>query len=748
MKKILSIILVTLIFMSILMPLTVVAANGPFQTDWENATEDSVMALISFADHKTGEISFLYPQRLDEEQSFVNSKNIKYDEKTNTLTLNNFKTEEIMVLTAMGDDFKINVTGYNEIGCIISTAMTWGGSITITGSGVLVINKNSNFPEAVSIDAAETEKAFFKVEKNVAIQINGHSENGEKYPAVSVYGVTEPNKDRVVKFAGKIVKGEASKTEQYVVNTYEQEKVQKVTIYDGDGTFLQKGGKYYIAEKTTAEGLYDIAEIVYDDTLKSYIILPVEQANKGVTFYGYTWKNPAEFTASVLERSQYVNMNVCIDERDKKCVFVDYSDKMTPGKNVRVYDVLNHPKYGNLAIFYSYKTTYKELKITGTKTMYDHINYSEIILSDNVVSTVPQKVGLLKAENAYGGVKITWKPVENATDYIVYRKAEGAKKWTSVGSTAATSYLDKTAQNQVKYTYTVRARNALGLGGFDKNGVSTKYIAAPTVKNANTSSGIQVSWTTVQGATGYTVYRSQYINGKWSTWQNMGTAKSTKTSWIDKRAGLGCKYRYTVRALSNGVRSGYRATTGIVYLKTPNVKIANASTGVRMVWSNILGAKQYTIYRSEYNQTTKKWESWKNLGTVSARTGITDTTVQSGKYYRYAVRAVSDNSRSSYKTSNSVFYLAQPEVKAENSSNGIKVSWSEASGASGYTVYRSEFVNGKWSSWKNMGTAPATKFSWVDRRSVKGVQYRYTVRAVYGSSRSTYAPTEGITRTK
>ena len=45
-----------------------------------------------------------------------------------------------------------------------------------------------------------------------------------------------------------------------------------------------------------------------------------------------------------------------------------------------------------------------------------------------------------------------------------------------------------------------------------------------------------------------------------------------------------------------------------------------------------------------------------------------------------------------------------------------------------------------------MGTAKASKKSWIDKSAKKGVTYKYTVRAVNGSVKSTYKASSNVKR--
>ena len=104
-----------------------------------------------------------------------------------------------------------------------------------------------------------------------------------------------------------------------------------------------------------------------------------------------------------------------------------------------------------------------------------------------------------------------------------------------------------------------------------------------------------------------------------------------------------------------------------------------------------------------------------------------DKNVTSGTYYRYTVRAVNGSVLSNYKASSNIKFLSQPTVKFANASTGIKVSWSKVGGVTGYTVYRSQLTDGKWSSWKNMGTTKSNVISWVDKSTVSGVDRKSVV---------------------
>ena len=352
--------------------------------------------------------------------------------------------------------------------------------------------------------------------------------------------------------------------------------------------------------------------------------------------------------------------------------------------------------------------------------------------------------------NASNGVNVKWTKVSSADKYIIYRSTlqnDAWSAWETIGTSNSTkvTYIDSTVQKGVTYKYAVSAVIDGVETGY-KASASIQFVpvitslATPTVTQKNTAKGIQVNWNKIDGAESYVVYRSVYSGGKWSKWASIKKGV-TGTSYVDGTVKLGTSYKYTVRAVNGSVMSGYQNTKdGLKYNVTPTVKVALASNGIKVSWSTAANATGYTVYSSTYNTKTKKWSGWTNRGTTKANaTSWVDKKAKSGTKYRYTVKAMNDKVGSTYnKDGAATLYLAQPTVKIANASTGVKVSWSKVTGATGYTVYRSEYKNGAWTKWASRGTAKANKTSWTDTKVASGVQYKYTVRAINGSVKSTY----------
>ena len=353
---------------------------------------------------------------------------------------------------------------------------------------------------------------------------------------------------------------------------------------------------------------------------------------------------------------------------------------------------------------------------------------------------------VVKIENAGNGIKVTWSQDEDATGYTVYRSTYNAKtkkwsKWVNRGTADATksSWVDKKVEHGVTYKFTVRAINDKYKSAYKETG-ALLYVVAPKVTCSITSTGILVNWNKIDNADSYDVYRSVLVDGAWVKWAKIGTTKAEKNTFLDDKVESGVNYKYTVRAVDGKVKSGYVSSASIIYLSQPVLKISNSANGVTGNWGKIEGATGYTIYRSEYNPSIKKWTKWLNLGTTKATAkSFTDKTVKSGYKYKYTIRAINGELKSTYVDSNQLIFLAQPTLKIANTAAGIQGKWDKVDGATGYILYRSELKeDGSWTKWITLGTAKATAKSFTDKTVKSGVTYKYTIRAKNGNYKSSY----------
>ena len=187
---------------------------------------------------------------------------------------------------------------------------------------------------------------------------------------------------------------------------------------------------------------------------------------------------------------------------------------------------------------------------------------------------------------------------------------------------------------------------------------------------------------------------------------------------------------YKVTITMKGNYSGTKTLTFNIKLATPTVKVSNAVNGVKITWNKVAGAKNYKVYKSVYSGG--KWSSWEAIKTGYTGTSYTDTTVKSADNVRYTVRAFNGSNSSTFKSSNSIKFLATPTVTATNAAKGVSITWNKITGAKSYIVYKSIYTNGGWSSWSRVAT-DVTGTSYTDTTVKSGHNVRYAVKAINGN---------------
>ena len=270
------------------------------------------------------------------------------------------------------------------------------------------------------------------------------------------------------------------------------------------------------------------------------------------------------------------------------------------------------------------------------------------------------------------GIQVTWNAIDGSPQYMVYYKENGGS-WQKIGTTTATSYTRKAAnlKDGATYQFAVRccANDKKTLLSPYKASDELKYaaaqLAAPTVKLANASDGIQVTWNAIDGSPRYMVYYK--VNG--GSWQKIGTTAAT--SYTRKASALkdGATYQFAVRCCANDKKtllSPYKASDELKYaaaqLAAPTVKIANASDGIQVTWNAIDGSPRYMVYYKVNGG------GWQKIGTTTATSYTRKASaLKDGATYQFAVRCCANDKKtllSAYKASNELVYAAKPSATA------------------------------------------------------------------------------------
>ena len=346
-------------------------------------------------------------------------------------------------------------------------------------------------------------------------------------------------------------------------------------------------------------------------------------------------------------------------------------------------------------------------------------------------------VSNLKADANGSTVQLSWTGgVTGAEGYVIYRRTEGGS-YAEIGRTSGNTYSD-TISAGIKYYYAVAVYS--GSRTEDKcPEVGVMYLAEPAVTGAsNITSGVQVKWSQVTGATGYIVYHK----GAGKGWARIADIKDGSTvNYTDTTAASGTTYTYTVRAYNKDTMSDWNSTKSLMRISdTTLTGASNITSGVQVKWSKVTGATGYIVYRKGAGKGWGRIADIKSGSTVS----YTDTTAASGTTYTYTVRAYNGSTMGDWHSAKSVKRLSDPKLtSASKVSGGINVRWTGVTGATGYIVYRKS-GSGSWGRIADIKSGSTV--SYTDRTAKAGTTYTYTVRAYSGSTMGDWSSVKVITR--
>lgn len=173
----------------------------------------------------------------------------------------------------------------------------------------------------------------------------------------------------------------------------------------------------------------------------------------------------------------------------------------------------------------------------------------------------PEVTGSSTAVNGYP--KLTWNAVEGAVSYKVYRSTEQNGTYKLMFTTEKCEYTNTSAVAGTKYYYKVKAvpANAEGTSAYSNRVLRTCDYAKPVVTAGLSAAGKpELRWNTVEGATGYKVYRSTTKDGEFKLIKTVTAGKFTNTSAVK-----GTTYYYKVRAIGDNAEaaSAYSAVKTI-----------------------------------------------------------------------------------------------------------------------------------------------------------------------------------------
>ncbi|MBT9756350.1 hypothetical protein GPK55_13475 [Coprococcus eutactus] len=312
-------------------------------------------------------------------------------------------------------------------------------------------------------------------------------------------------------------------------------------------------------------------------------------------------------------------------------------------------------------------------------------------------------------------------------------KTEGTKKYTctncgttkteTIAKLVCTSHVWDGGVVTKKPTYSsagTKEYTCVNCGTTKTSSIAMLKLSKVTVKTAVSSTGIKISWTSEKNASGYYIYRKSG-KGQYALLKKVTGANTL--AFNDTKVTSGVIYTYKVQAYK-GTVIGAGTETSRCFVGTAKAKTANESTGIKLSWNKVGGARSYKIYK---RIGTGKYTCIKTASSTTFT--YLDKAVKAGTIYTYAVKPYIGRTAGTYVASKYV-RLRPVTAKVSAARNGVTVRWTKTAGATSYRVYR-KTAGGKYALVKKIGGANALR--WTDTNTAKGKTYYYYVRAFKGN---------------
>lgn len=279
-------------------------------------------------------------------------------------------------------------------------------------------------------------------------------------------------------------------------------------------------------------------------------------------------------------------------------------------------------------------------------------------------------------------------------------------------------------------------------------GFAVSAVGKATIKaTAIAETAITVSWSKVNGADGYRLYKYNFASKKWEALRT-----TTATSYTDKNLKKGSINAYGVKAIE--VVDGkyvYGDASNIIQIPTCPGATSNlratqiTANSVTLSWNKAEGAQGYALY--SYNTSKKAYD----LIAAPSATSYKVTGLKASTSYRFAVRAYARKDCISYgqvanfltiKTAEGLGRVQNLRLDAYNAT-AYRIKWDAVASADGYQVALYDTSAKKWVS---LGTTTNTQAVLTAKNPLDN--YLYKVRAykktadgyIFGElSKETYA---------
>jgi uncharacterized protein YccT (UPF0319 family) len=315
----------------------------------------------------------------------------------------------------------------------------------------------------------------------------------------------------------------------------------------------------------------------------------------------------------------------------------------------------------------TYEFTVRSLNADGTSS--DATPFTFLTLPKK-----PVELGATKIELNTLSLDLSKTQVVGADQYIIERNGE---EITRV-KTSYKSYMDQELAAGTKYTYTVKAVNASGVGEATSFDVMTKTepVTAGSIKVEPATNAVTVTWDGMPGSTSFEI-RNTVTGDVYSTSGTSATLPNLQD---------GTKYTFEVTIINgSGVASAPVSFEALTKPAVPQTATVGSVTDTTVVLdlskSGVRGAAEYIIERDGVE-----------IARVQAdQVSFEDKGLTPGTAYTYTVKAsnasgVSDSGFNVNAKTLPATVIDKPAASSEISDSSATLTWEAVPGADGYKI--------------------------------------------------------------
>lgn len=236
--------------------------------------------------------------------------------------------------------------------------------------------------------------------------------------------------------------------------------------------------------------------------------------------------------------------------------------------------------------------------------------------SELTTCTLPANVSFSLCSTDVDSITLNWNKVSKATGYQVEMYTNGT--WKTLSTLSGTSYTASDLSQNTAYRFRVRAiRNYNYInyyGDYTEKDITIRPANTPEglSSSVNTSSSNTITWESVNGVSGYSVY--QWI-GTTDSYKKLGDTAYPYYTNSGKSSGTMYTYRVKAYYVNDNVMQYSKPAQLVTCTLPANVTVKTAKrsgSNISLAWNKVSKATGYEIY-------VKSGRSWKKLTTTSGK---------------------------------------------------------------------------------------------------------------------------------